>query len=102
SSAVGWVLPLARGESGWRTERWKLRRGQLFLLYGDSPIGLRLPLDSITGAAAPAWAEAPDWPDPRRDEPEAREPTEDGGERDTSEDRGARDRARDDEDQRAQ
>src|SRR5262249_9798041 len=26
SSVVGWVLPLARTEDGWRTERWRLRR----------------------------------------------------------------------------
>jgi uncharacterized protein (DUF2126 family) len=70
-SVVGWVLPLARIDGGWRTERWRLRRGELFLLWGDSPIGLRLPLGSIDGAAPPTWAEAPDLPDPRR-EPETR------------------------------
>ncbi len=70
-SAVGWVLPLTRTETGWRTERWKLRRGRLFLLFGDSPIGLRLPLSSITGAAAPEWSEALNLPDPRRDPPHA-------------------------------
>ncbi|HZJ62865.1 MAG TPA: transglutaminase family protein [Kofleriaceae bacterium] len=69
-AVVGWVLPLARAACGWRTERWKLRRDQLFLLHGDSPIGLRLPSGSITGAEAPTWADAPDWPDPRRDAPE--------------------------------
>jgi uncharacterized protein (DUF2126 family)/transglutaminase-like putative cysteine protease len=73
--AVGWVLPLARDEArdardtGWRTERWKLRREHLFLLWGDSPIGLRLPLGSITGAEPPVWAEVPDLPDPRREPP---------------------------------
>jgi uncharacterized protein (DUF2126 family)/transglutaminase-like putative cysteine protease len=78
-SVVGWVLPLARTEAGWRTERWQLRRGELFLLRGDSPIGLRLPLGSIDGAAAPEWADAPALPDPRReahgdtDEPDERE-----------------------------
>ena len=66
---VGWVLPLARTDTGWRTERWRLRRDHLFLLWGDSPLGLRLPLGSITGAPAPEWAEAPDLPDPRRDPP---------------------------------
>jgi uncharacterized protein (DUF2126 family)/transglutaminase-like putative cysteine protease len=64
---VGWVLPLAKTETGWRTERWQLRRGELFLLSGDSPVGLRLPLGSIRGAAAPEWADAPDLPDPRRE-----------------------------------
>ena len=50
----------------WRTERWKLRREQLFLLPGDSPIGLRLPLGSLAGAPPPVWAEAR-RADPRRD-----------------------------------
>jgi uncharacterized protein (DUF2126 family) len=71
-SPVGWVLPLARDEArdtGWRTERWKLRRDHLFLLWGDSAIGLRLPLGSIAGAEPPVWADAPDLPDPRRDPP---------------------------------
>jgi len=70
-SVVGWVLPLSRGEAGWRTERWKLRRDHLFLIWGDSPVGLRLPLGSITGAEVPTWADAPDLPDPRRDPPAA-------------------------------
>ncbi|TMQ25477.1 MAG: transglutaminase family protein, partial [Deltaproteobacteria bacterium] len=39
-SVAGWVLPLAATDAGWRTERWKLRRDHLFLLWGDSPIGL--------------------------------------------------------------
>jgi len=72
-NVVAWVLPLARTATGWRTERWKLRREHLFLLYGDSPAGLRLPLGSIAGAPAPVWAEAPDLPDPRRDAPDDRQ-----------------------------
>ena len=48
---VGYVLPLAPGNdeplSGWRTGPWLLRREHMFLLPGDSPIGLRLPLDSL-------------------------------------------------------
>jgi uncharacterized protein (DUF2126 family)/transglutaminase-like putative cysteine protease len=47
---VGWVLPLVREQGGsWRTQTWSFRRGHLFLLPGDSPIGLRLPLDSLAG-----------------------------------------------------
>jgi uncharacterized protein (DUF2126 family) len=68
-SVVGWVLPLARGRGGWVTERWQFRRGHLFLLPGDSPVGLRLPLGSLAaGAAPPLWADAPDVPDPRVDD----------------------------------
>ena len=44
----GWALPLHRaaGQSRWSTGRWTMRRGHLFLIAGDSPIGLRMPLDS--------------------------------------------------------
>ncbi|HWO19428.1 MAG TPA: transglutaminase family protein, partial [Kofleriaceae bacterium] len=71
-SPVGWVLPLGRGGAGWLTERWLLRREHLFLVPGDSPLGLRLPLGSVMGGAPPVvWADAPDLPDPRRDEDDA-------------------------------
>jgi uncharacterized protein (DUF2126 family)/transglutaminase-like putative cysteine protease len=63
---VGWVLPLAPGNS-WHSERWQFRRGALFLLPGDSPIGLRLPLRSLTPAPAPEPEEAAiEPPDPRQ------------------------------------
>ncbi len=44
------VLPLHRREddSGWASLDWRLRRGRIVLLEGDSPAGLRLPLDSIS------------------------------------------------------
>ncbi|HEV3055138.1 MAG TPA: transglutaminase family protein, partial [Solirubrobacteraceae bacterium] len=37
----GWALPLHRaaGQSRWSTGRWAMRRGHLFLIAGDSPIG---------------------------------------------------------------
>lgn len=46
---VGHVLPLGRHADGdgWRSSRWSLRNDTLFLLPGDSPIGYRLPLDSL-------------------------------------------------------
>jgi len=49
TEAVGWVLPVHRREDGlgWATAAWRFRRGRLVLLPGSSPIGLRLPLDSI-------------------------------------------------------
>ena len=50
---TGHVLPLARDAAGkhWRTGAWFLRRERCYLLPGDSPMGLRLPLDSLPWAA---------------------------------------------------
>jgi uncharacterized protein (DUF2126 family) len=46
---TGFVLPLhwdyRRGS--WRSGPWPLRRQRLYLVPGDSPLGLRLPLDSL-------------------------------------------------------
>jgi uncharacterized protein (DUF2126 family) len=71
-SPVGFVLPLARTTTnGWLTEQWQFRRGHLFLIPGDSALGLRLPLGSLAYAAPwPVWADAPKEPDPRRDSPD--------------------------------
>lgn len=44
---VGYVLALGYGLTRWVTSRWELRRGYLFLHAGNSPLGLRLPLDSL-------------------------------------------------------
>ncbi len=48
---AGFVLPLTRAwwqsRAGWASGPWRLRAERLFLLPGDSPIGLRLPLDSL-------------------------------------------------------
>ena len=43
----GWVLPVVTGET-WSSPRWTFRRGRLVLAPGDSPVGLRLPLDSLS------------------------------------------------------
>ncbi|MES2902449.1 MAG: transglutaminase family protein, partial [Pseudomonadota bacterium] len=52
---AGYVLPLKAREhdpavtlgSTWRTSAWPLRREHLYLIEGDSPIGLRLPLAAL-------------------------------------------------------
>ena len=69
---VGFVLPLARarGKDGptWQSGMWMLRARHLFLVPGDSPVGLRLPLDSLVaepaGVARQAWTVDPmgAWP----------------------------------------
>jgi len=56
-TVTGYVLPLAFDEqrrgSSWRSSRWRLRRGHLFLLPGDSPMGLRLPLAALEKGEEP-------------------------------------------------
>ncbi len=52
SKTVGYVLPLRRATAkaegdGWLSETWVFRRERLYLIGGDSPMGLRLPLDSL-------------------------------------------------------
>ena len=47
SKPVGYVLPLNNSEDQWYTSDWTFRRQHLFLLPGNSPIGLRLPLNSL-------------------------------------------------------
>ncbi|MEP7122777.1 MAG: transglutaminase family protein [Byssovorax sp.] len=44
--AVGHVLPIARRAAGFRTGPWHLRDERCYLVPGDSPLGLRLPLAS--------------------------------------------------------
>ena len=57
---AGFVIPLHRTPAGrWATTHWRSRRGRLVLLPGDSPLGLRLPLRSLTWAPALAPAPAP-------------------------------------------
>lgn len=50
---IGFAAPLARYDGSWQTGSWTFRRGHLFLIPGDSPMGLRLPLDRIGGQPPP-------------------------------------------------
>ena len=46
---IGQVLPIrwSNEEEGWQSCNWQFRRNKLMLVPGNSPVGLRLPLDSI-------------------------------------------------------
>ena len=46
---VGFVLPISYDTvfGGWQSCHWQFKRGHCFLLPGESPLGYRLPLDSI-------------------------------------------------------
>jgi len=67
---VGFCLPLGWNlETGhWRSSPWPLRRDTLNLIPGDSPMGLRLPLDSLP------WVT-----EEKRDTPKPRDPFEPRG-----------------------
>ena len=50
TAPAAFVLPLHRRDDdlGWASANWRLRRGRIVLIEGDSPAGLRLPLNSIS------------------------------------------------------
>jgi uncharacterized protein (DUF2126 family)/transglutaminase-like putative cysteine protease len=60
AAIVGYALPLrsvsTEGGAKWQSGRWFLRSERLYLMPGDSPMGLRLPLDSLP------WASEEDRP----------------------------------------
>ena len=76
TSPVGYVMPLQRAwwqaRPGWISGRWPVRADNVFLLPGDSPIGLRLPLDTLPTADPNrmSWTQTP------RDPTQNREPLE--------------------------
>ncbi|HXA20869.1 MAG TPA: transglutaminase family protein [Acetobacteraceae bacterium] len=66
-ASVGSVLPLRRAVRDdvriWQSGKWYFRDGTVFLVPGDSPIGFRLPLDSLPWAD-PDAIETDAEPDP--------------------------------------
>jgi uncharacterized protein (DUF2126 family)/transglutaminase-like putative cysteine protease len=86
--AVGFVLPLAKAaeDAPWQSGPWLLRNERCRLVPGDSPMGFRLPLDSLP------WVRPADFPHVHPSDPsESFEPL-----AKPSLDRSAQDRKRDD------
>jgi len=50
---VGFALPVQVWQAKWTSGQWEFRRGRMYLVAGDSPMGLRLPLDRLTAVGEP-------------------------------------------------
>jgi len=74
ANPVGYALPLAAeagsddGVRRWRSGPWFFRAERMYLLPGDSPMGFRLPLDSLPWLA-PGERETEPTPDPMEPRP---------------------------------
>ena len=66
SRSTGW--PLAEADKHWRSSLWPMKRERIILIPGDSPMGLRLPLNDL-----PELAKKADKITPQRDPFEPRE-----------------------------
>ncbi len=64
-AVVGYVLPLRRHGPArrWQTEAWDMREGKIFLVQGDTSMGVRLPLAALP-YVDPKEIEAEPEPDP--------------------------------------
>jgi uncharacterized protein (DUF2126 family) len=69
NNVVGYALPIQRAAgNSWMSGPWFLRPETLFLTPGDSPMGLRLPLDSLP------WVAPSDYPFVHQPDPTVAQP----------------------------
>ncbi len=52
TTPTGYLMPVQvwnsrAGGRKWKSEKWKTRRGRIYLMPGDSPVGFRLPLGTL-------------------------------------------------------
>ncbi|MCV7193582.1 DUF2126 domain-containing protein [Mycolicibacterium brumae] len=68
---AAFLLPLHRADddAGWASADWRLRRGRVVLTPGNSPAGLRLPLDAISWTPPRPEAHADVLADPPAPQP---------------------------------
>lgn len=66
NSVVGYAIPLEYNvySNSWSSQRWFFRRSRLYLMPGDSPMGYRLPLDSLSGQQTFPYQDDPSFSKP--------------------------------------